>query len=110
MKRSSRNLIGGAVALALVLTLAPGGPTATAQPPGKASPAQPAWKDLFDGKSLAGWKDSEFSNDSKPSVKDGAIVLTKGDYMTGVTYTRGDFPKTDYEVSLEGKRVDGDDF
>src|SRR3954451_24093572 len=30
--------------------------------------------------------------------------------MTGVTYTRGDFPKTDYEVALEGKKVAGDDF
>ncbi len=29
--------------------------------------------------------------------------------MTGVTWT-GDFPKTDYEISLEAMRVDGSDF
>ena len=38
------------------------------------------------------------------------IVMEKGDRMTGVTYTRGDFPKMDYEVTLEGKRIDGRDF
>jgi hypothetical protein len=30
--------------------------------------------------------------------------------MTRVAYTRGDFPKTDYEVTLEAKRIEGDDF
>ena len=30
--------------------------------------------------------------------------------MTGVTYARGDFPRLDYEVTLEGKRVAGNDF
>ena len=43
-------------------------------------------------------------------VKDGAIVLGTGEKMTGVTYSKSDFPKTDYEVSLEAKRVEGRDF
>jgi hypothetical protein len=30
--------------------------------------------------------------------------------MTGVTYAGKDFPKTDYEVALEARRVDGRDF
>ncbi len=30
--------------------------------------------------------------------------------MTGVVYARDHFPKTDYEVTLEGKKVAGDDF
>jgi hypothetical protein len=30
--------------------------------------------------------------------------------MTGVAYRKGDFPKIDYEVSFEGKKVDGHDF
>jgi hypothetical protein len=38
------------------------------------------------------------------------VVLGKGKLMTGITYTRGDFPKTDYEVTLEGKKIAGDDF
>jgi Domain of Unknown Function (DUF1080) len=30
--------------------------------------------------------------------------------MTGAAYTRGDFPKTDYELVLEGKKIAGNDF
>jgi hypothetical protein len=30
--------------------------------------------------------------------------------MTGVQYTRGDFPKMDYEFTLEGKKLAGSDF
>jgi len=35
-----------------------------------------------------------------------AIVLGTGEKMTGITYAKTDFPKTDYEVALEGKRVE----
>jgi len=68
------------------------------------------WKKLFDGKSLDGWKASFTDNSGKVFVKDGVIVLEKGMKMTGVTYAGKDFPKTDYEVVLEGKRIDGRDF
>jgi hypothetical protein len=67
-------------------------------------------KSLFDGKSLKGWKACDFRDAGKVEVKDGAIVMGKGATMTGVAYTGGDFPKVDYEVSFEGKRVDGSDF
>lgn len=68
------------------------------------------WKDLFDGKSLDGWKASDFYKPGKVFVKDGAIVMEKGDRMTGITYGRGDFPKIDYEVTLEAKKLAGNDF
>jgi hypothetical protein len=68
------------------------------------------WKDLFDGKSLDGWKAADFTGAGKVHVKDGAAVMEKGRAMTGLTYARADFPKVDYEVSLEGKKLDGDDF
>lgn len=70
----------------------------------------PDWKPLFDGKSLDGWKKSYERGSGKVEVKDGAIVLGTGEKMTGVTYSKNDFPKTDYEVSLEAKRVEGRDF
>ncbi|MBO0699401.1 MAG: DUF1080 domain-containing protein, partial [Zavarzinella sp.] len=70
----------------------------------------PDWKPLFDGKSLDGWKPSFTENSGKVHVKDGVIVLEKGMKMTGITYAGKDFPKTDYEVQLEGKRVNGRDF
>ena len=68
------------------------------------------WKTLFDGKSLDGWKPSDFYGAGKIHVKEGVIVIEKGKIMNGVTYGRGDFPKMDYEVNLEGKKVEGDDF
>jgi Domain of Unknown Function (DUF1080) len=68
------------------------------------------WTPLFDGKTLTGWKSSYSAGSGKVEVKDGAIVLPKGEKMTGITYDKKDFPKTDYEVVLEGKRVDGGDF
>jgi hypothetical protein len=71
---------------------------------------KPQGKSLFDGKSLAGWKETNFGGEGEVSVKDGAVVLGQGNDMTGITYARGDFPRTDYEVTLEGKRVRGRDF
>jgi hypothetical protein len=68
------------------------------------------WKSLFDGKSLTGWKAADFRNAGKVEVKDGAIVMAKGANMSGAAYAGKDFPRIDYEVSFEGKRVAGDDF
>jgi Domain of Unknown Function (DUF1080) len=76
-------------------------------PPGK---AQTGWKSLFDGKTLTGWKQSDFYGAPKNHVKDGAIVLEKGKVMSGITYGKSDFPKMDYEVTLEAKRIAGEDF
>ena len=47
---------------------------------------------------------------AKSTSRTGPIVMDKGKIMTGVVYTRGDFPKMDYEFTLEGKKIDGDDF
>jgi len=71
---------------------------------------KPEWKKLFDGKTLANWKSSDFGDEGKVHVKAGAIVLEKGKKMTGITFAGKDFPKTDYEVSLEARRVSGRDF
>ncbi len=68
------------------------------------------WKKLFDGKSLDGWRACDFYGAGKVHVQDGALVMDKGKLMTGVVYRKGDFPKMDYEVTLEGKKVAGDDF
>ncbi len=68
------------------------------------------WKKLFDGKTMGGWKVADFFGKGKAHVQDGAIVLEEGKQMTGITYVRGDFPTMDYEVTLEGKRIAGDDF
>jgi len=77
-----------------------------AEPDAKPAKGRP----LFDGKSLAGWKAADYLGSGKVGVKDGALVLETGKQMTGVTYRKDDFPKIDYEATLEGKKLDGDDF
>ena len=71
--------------------------------------AEPKWESLFDGKTLKNWRAPQFGGEGKVEVKEGAIVVGRGDSMTGVTYT-GKVPTMDYELTFEGKRVDGVDF
>jgi hypothetical protein len=108
---SRRLFLRTASAGTVVTLLAPGHVLSAhaAEPPAKPD-GKPTWNTLFDGKSLAGWKTADFSNPGKVFVRDGAIVMEKGEQMTGVTYSRGDFPKIEYEAELEGKKLAGDDF
>ena len=64
---------------------------------------------LFDGRTLAGWEVTNFGASGEVAVRDSAIVLGMGDPMTGITW-KGSFPKVDYELSLDAKRVAGSDF
>jgi len=74
------------------------------------APADQAWQSLFDGKSLGQWKSTEFGGEGKVSVSNGQINLEAGAVLTGITWRGAAFPKTDYEISLEAKKVDGSDF
>lgn len=71
---------------------------------------KPASRELFDGKSLTGWKAADFVGAGKVHVEGGNLVMDRGRRMTGLVYTGKDFPKVDYELTLEGKKVAGDDF
>ena len=64
---------------------------------------------VFDGESLANWDITNFGTEGQVYVDDGEIVLGMGDGCSGITWT-DDFPKLNYEVSLEAKRVMGNDF
>jgi hypothetical protein len=68
-----------------------------------------AWHPLLDGTSLHGWRETGFTGRGKVAIEGGAIRLGAGAPMTGVTWT-GDFPKSDYEVQFEARRVEGGDF
>ena len=82
-------------------------PVAEKKETGKTAEAKP--KALFDGKTLKGWKKTEFGGEGEVEVKDGMIVLALGNDMTGVTYA--DKPPTEnYELTLSGQRLDGNDF
>ena len=80
----------------------------TPLPPVKSLPPL-TWTNLFDGKTLKGWKAPQFGGEGKVYIRDGAIVMEMGSMMTGVTWT-GKPPRNNYELKLEGIRLDGSDF
>lgn len=67
------------------------------------------WKPLFDGKGLGQWRETEFARRPAVAVREGAIVLTAGQPLSGVTWA-GEFPKPDYELRFEARRTLGGDF
>ena len=82
---------------------------------GHAQEKQPAWKPLFDGKSMEGWKAADLYKPGECAVKDGALCMRTGKRgengpMTGIVTTRKDLPTTNYELRFQARRVEGDDF
>ena len=67
------------------------------------------WAPLFDGTSLAGWKQSDFLNPGVAYARDRKLTIPAGEVMSGITWA-GDFPKMDYEIRLEAMRAGGSDF
>jgi Domain of Unknown Function (DUF1080) len=65
---------------------------------------------LFDGKSLDGWKKTDFVHSGDVKIADGAILMAVGDEMTGITCTRKDLLKLDYELIYDARRLSGADF
>lgn len=66
---------------------------------------------MFDGKSLDGWKSTNFGGEGDVTIEKGAIVMDFGSDMTGITWQKEDaLPKLNYEVAFEAQRVDGGDF
>jgi Domain of Unknown Function (DUF1080) len=69
---------------------------------------------LFDGKSLAGWKVSDFAANGGAEVNakfEGGpvIIVDQGEVLSGITYTNP-VPLVDYEISLEAMKLNGSDF
>lgn len=69
----------------------------------------PGWTLLFDGKSLDGWKISNFGPQGPVYVSGGNIILEMGDALTGISW-KEKFPTINYEVQLEAKKITGNDF
>jgi len=79
-----------------------------AAPAAAAHPPVGEWRSLFDGKTLDGWKETDYFGKGEISVQDGMLVLGYG-MMTGVNYTRP-FPRSNYELRFEAIRLKGSDF
>jgi hypothetical protein len=70
------------------------------------------WTKIFDGKVLGKWEivdKYDFKHHGEISIADGNMILGGGPLATGVRFT-GKFPKKNYELTLDAKRVDGSDF
>lgn len=83
-----------------------------AQEPVAPAPAAPQPDEpvsLFDGQTLGQWKPTDFGGQGDVYVKDGAIYMNMGNYMTGITWT-GPVIRMNYEITLEAMRVEGNDF
>ena len=78
--------------------------------PGARTTAAESWTPLFDGKTLAGWKVSDFSGHGEVSVADGQMIIEPGDPLTGITLAQEPPLRTGYELSLEAMKLSGDDF
>jgi hypothetical protein len=78
-----------------------------------AQPSQPfegeGWVPFFDGKTLTGWRETDFAGHGEVECESGLIVLNTGDPLTGINWTNR-VPKMNYEVALDAMRVTGSDF
>jgi hypothetical protein len=68
------------------------------------------WTPLFDGKTLTNWAVTDFGGHGSVGVASGQINIGMGADLSGITWTNGTLPKTDYEISLQAIKVDGGDF
>ncbi len=64
---------------------------------------------LFEGKTLGQWKSTDFGGQGDVTIKDSAIHMAMGSYMTGINWT-GPVVRMNYEITLEATRVEGSDF
>ncbi len=78
----------------------------------KSIPESPSARDstfIFDGSSLEGWEITNFGPQGPVYVSGENIILGMGEGCTGITY-KNKFPDINYQVTLEAKKVAGNDF
>lgn len=68
------------------------------------------WQPLFDGKTLTNWESTKFGGEGAVKVENGQVVLETGRTLTGITWNGPELPKTNYELVLQARRVEGRDF
>lgn len=101
---SSLNFFSPVLAAAFLAVLAGCVNPVSKSAPGPSGPE----KSLFDGRTLTGWKVTDFAGHGEVRVDKGQLILEQGT-MTGVTWTN-DLPRLNYEISLDAMRVKGSDF
>ncbi|MEM7383680.1 MAG: family 16 glycoside hydrolase [Verrucomicrobiota bacterium] len=65
---------------------------------------------LFDGKTLTGWKELEYAGHGETTVEDGELIIGFGEMLSGIKIAEKPPLTINYEIELEAKRIDGNDF
>ena len=67
------------------------------------------WRELFDGKTLAGFRVTDFGDGGSVIVTNGLLLFNRGNPFVGVNVTSS-LPSMNYEVAFDAMRVTGSDF
>lgn len=74
-------------------------------------PDADGWISLFDGKGLGNWQPINFGlGTDVVAVEEGLLYLDAGDPMTGMKWDAPLPRKSNYEIELVAKKIQGDDF
>ena len=65
---------------------------------------------LFNGEDLEGWEITNFGGEGDVRVEDECLILDLGEPLTGVTWDGDDLPTVNYELTMQAKRIEGNDF
>lgn len=65
---------------------------------------------LLPKKEFGKWEAISFGGEGDCHVQKSVLTIESGDPMTGIRLPVKDLPKTDYEITLEARRMDGIDF
>jgi hypothetical protein len=83
---------------------------APAPPPARVNHWTSDWTPLFDGKTLTNWAVTDFVAHGPVTVQEGEIKIEMSDELSGITWTNGTLPKSEYEISLDAVKLAGNDF
>ena len=81
--------------------------------PSKKESNDPESIELFDGKTLSGWKTLSFGSEGgNVLVSDNKIVLDRGEPFTGIVIEDENFqpPSDEYEINIKARKTEGRDF
>lgn len=78
--------------------------------PVKEPAVKEGWLPLTKPASLDGWEATNFGGEGEVKMEDEMIQMAMGDPLTGINWKGKDFPKTNFEIKLEARRLQGNDF
>ena len=68
------------------------------------------WRSLLPKRGLAGWEVTDFYKHGEVTCTEGLLIFEPGNPLTGITSTQKDFPTSNFEIELQARRIEGNDF